>query len=171
MVWKEKKDIKTNLAGWSGGFFEGSSAITAKSPSRGQDDDASQQDPDVQKKPPCRRLRPSEMVGQDGHRTPLARLSIHGAGHQTQEAPEARRSRHQSIGQTGETAQHRLQSGQDSAREVESRRHDDQGHRQVTGQQISGRKDGQEDHASQEKAEIVNVNCQACFFFLKETYL
>ena len=139
----------------------------AKSSSR-QDEDASQQDPDAQKKTPCRRLRPSEMVGQDGHRTPLALLSIHGAGHPTQEAPEARRSRHQSIGQAGQTARHRLQSGQDSARQVESRRQDDQGHRQVTGEQISGRKDGQEDHASQEKAEIVNANCQACFFFLKK---
>ena len=68
------------------------------------------------------------------HQTPLARLSIHGAGHQTQEAPETRRSRHQSIGQAGQTARHRLQSG---------RCQDDQGHRQVTGQQISGRKDGQ----------------------------
>ena len=116
------------------------------------------QDPDAQKKSPAGGF--DLMVGQDGHRIPLARLSIHGAGHQTQEAPEARRSRHQSIGQAGQTARNRLQSGQDSARQVESRRQDDQGPRQVTGQQISGRKDGQEDHASQDKAEIVrNANC------------
>ena len=75
------------------------------------------QDPDAQKKSPAGGF--DLMVGQDGHRTPLARLSIHGAGHQTQEAPEARRSRHQSIGQAGQTARNRLQSGQDSARQVE----------------------------------------------------
>ena len=100
-------------------------------------------------------LRSSEMVGQDGHRISLARLSIHGAGHQTQEALEARRSRHQSIGQTGQTTRHRLQSGQEFTRQVESRRQDDQGHRQVTGQQNLARKDRQEVHASQEKARIV----------------
>ena len=41
------------------------------------------------------------------------RLSIHGAGHQTQKALEARRSRHQSIGQDRQTTWHRLQLGQD----------------------------------------------------------
>ena len=38
---------------------------------------------------------------------------------------------------------------------MESRRQDDQGHRQVTGQQNLARKDCQEDHASQEKAQSV----------------
>ena len=46
-----------------------------------QDDNSSKQDPQKM----CTRLRPSETVGQDGYRISLARLSIHGAGHQTQE--------------------------------------------------------------------------------------
>ena len=74
------------------------------------------------------------MVGQDGHRISLARLSIHGVGHQTQETLEARRSRRQSIGQDRQTARHRLQSGHEFARQVESRRQEYQGHRQVTGE-------------------------------------
>ena len=98
-----------------------------------QDDASSQQAPDTQKT--CARLRPSEMVVQDGPRTSLARLPIHGAGHQTQEAAEAGRSRRQSFGQDRQTARHRLQSGQEFARQVESRRQDDQGHQQVTGEE------------------------------------
>ena len=92
-----------------------------------QDDDSSQQDPQKM----CTRLRPSETVGQDGYRISLARLSIHGAGHQTQEKKtlEARRSRRQSVGQDRQTARHRLQSGQEFARQVESRRQEYQGHR------------------------------------------
>ena len=43
-----------------------------------QDDDSSQQDPDMQKM--CRRLQPSEMVGQDGHQISLPGYQNLGAG-------------------------------------------------------------------------------------------
>ena len=72
------------------------------------------------RKKTCTRLRPSEMVGQDGHQISLARVSIHGTGYQTQETFEARRSRHQSIRQDRQTARHRLRSGELFARQVES---------------------------------------------------
>ena len=69
---------------------------------------------------------------------------------------ETRRPGYQSTGQDRQITRHRLQSRPEFARQVEIRYQDDQGHRQVTGEQDHDGKGRQENHASQETFQIVN---------------
>ena len=91
------------------------------------------------------------MVGKDWARVSLARLSVHGTRHASEETVGQRRQGDQPIGQDCSDTRHRLQSGQKSRGQVGRGQEDDQGHRHPPGKVHPHRIHRQEHHASQTK--------------------
>ena len=95
------------------------------------------------------------MVGQDGDGISLARLSIHGTRHASQETLGPRRPGHQPFGQDCQDSRHRLQSSQESAGQVGSGQEDGQGHRLPPRTKHPHRIRGEKYHESQTEIAFV----------------